>query len=209
MAETDKPLKLPSDVPDHVADRLLGKDWGDLEVLEQDGRLLFPEHLYKRQSGGGFKAIPVLMRVLREPEIRQARLKAREIFEREGMRLPDDRVQFDNLEVICQLSLAMMDPDKPDTQWDPFPESLEQHYDRESLQQLYTKLEHLCRVVDPSPDQISEGEMIALVAKIVRERDISPLAVYGPGAQNSFILSMADLLVPVLLSKSSSDSSEQ
>ena len=201
MTQTDKPLKLPEETHDHVAARLLGKSWGELVVLEQDDRLLFPETISKRQKDGSFKSIPVLMRVLREPELRQARRDARKIFNDEGMELPADQRYFDNLEVMCQLSLALMDPDQPNVQWDPIPGSLEKHYDRESLQQAYAKLEHLCRVVDPSPDTISEGEMIALLAAIVRERDISPLAVYAPGAQNSFLVFMADQAATVLLTK--------
>jgi len=58
---------------DHVIEQLLSRTWGELEVLEQDGRLFFPEKIYKRGAKGEFDGTDVLLTVPREPDLRWAR----------------------------------------------------------------------------------------------------------------------------------------
>lgn len=204
------PQDSPTDESGPVFEQLLGKSWGDLEVLEHDGRLLFPEKIYKRNARGKFDGQDVLLRVPREPDLRWARVEARRMAldHEPPLDLDRDRDLVDNLESMCLLSRCMRDPKDPKVEFDPFPSHLESSWDKESLLQLYEKLDRLTQVIDPRPEEITEEQMIALAAAIVKERHILPLAVFGPAAQNTCIVYMAERLLISLASKSSSDSSE-
>lgn len=195
----------PDDVHDHVIEQLLGKDWGELEVLEHAGYLLFPDTLIKRERDGTFKQIPVTLRVPREPDMRKARVAARAIFQKEGLDEKADRVMFANLENFCILSQAIRNATPPHEPWEDDPQVLESKYDKSSLVQLWEKLERLHQVIDPAPDKISKQEMVLLIAAIAKERNLGPLAVYGSAAQTSFVVTMVDLLLNFSESKSSSE----
>lgn len=199
---------LPDTVHDHVIDQLIGKSWGDLEVLEVAGRLMFPDKIYRRKAGGKFDEVPVLIQVPRLPELTKARVEARKIAQEEGLDLKLDRNLFDDWETICILSYALRNPKPDHERWEPFPKSLAEKYDRETLTQVWAKIENLRHVIDPAPDKITANEMFALISAIAKERNLGPLHVYGAGAQNSCIVFMADQLMSLLESKSSSEQSE-
>lgn len=199
---------IPGDVHDHVIAQLLSKDWGELEVLEHAGYLLFPDVLLRRQRDGSFKQEPVMLRVPREPDMRKARVEARAIFKKEGLDEKLDRVMFSNLESFCILAEACRNVSPPHEPWVPDARDLEKNYDKASLMQLWEKLERLNDVVNPAPEKISPQEMLVLLAAIAKERNIGPLAVYGSAAQTSFVVTMVDLLLSLSESKSSSELSE-
>ena len=119
---------------DHVIEQLLNKDWGDLELLETgDGRLLFPAEIHKLKKGGGFETIPVMLRIPREPELRQARVQAREIAKKDGLDLDRDKDLIKNLEDICILCEACRNPKPPHETFDPYPGDFEKNYDLHSI----------------------------------------------------------------------------
>jgi len=198
-----------SDSQPHVAEQLLNKSWGELETVEAGGYLLFPAEIYRRKKNGSFEATPIKLRVPREHENRKARVQARQIALKDGLDLDRDKDLVENLEVYCTLSMAMRNPKPMDNgvyeEFDPFPESLEKRYDKASMTALYSQLMALSELVNPQPNKISKEEMLALIAAIAKERNILPLAVFGPDSQASFIVSMAELLWSLLESKSSSD----
>ncbi|MCP4674344.1 MAG: hypothetical protein GY854_02265 [Deltaproteobacteria bacterium] len=199
---------LPEETHDHVFDQLISKDWGELEVLEVAGRLLFPDKIYRRTKDGSFNEVPVLIQVPRLPELRKARVEARQIAKEDGLDLKLDSDLVDDLEVVCTLSHAIRNV-KPDHEpWEPYPRALEKHYDKTSLQQIWAKIDALTKVVDPAPDKISPNEMIALMSAIAKERNLGPLFVYGSAAQTTFVVSMVDQLLSLLESKLSSEPSE-
>lgn len=199
MPNPDPP---PEHEHDHVIDQLLNKSWGELEVLEVDGRLMFPEKIYRRKGDGTFDSKPVLLTVPREPDLRWARTESRRLAEEAGLDLDRDVKYVDNLETLCVLSRCMRDPKNPKDEFDPFPAQLEESWDRESLLQIYEKINRYSLVVDPRPEMITDEQMLAVVAAIVKERNILPLAVFGPVAQNTCIVTMADRLSISLESKS-------
>lgn len=196
------------DVHDHVIEQLIGKNWGELEILEHYGYLLFPETLYKRSKSGEFEKQPIVLRVPRQHELREARVEARRIAKDDGLDPSLDKDLIDDIETVCILSKAIRNCTPPHEPWEPDPRGLEKRYDRGSLIQLWAKLDALHQVVDPAPHKIGEEEMFALIAAIAKERNILPLAVYGPAAQASFVIFMASLLQSSLESRSSSESSE-
>jgi hypothetical protein len=207
--------KLTNDLPgshDHVIEQLLGKPWGELEILEYSGRMLFPAEIHKITKGGTFETVLVRLMIPREPELRKARVKARELALKSGIDLDRDKDLFNDLETICILAVAIRNYKPMDSGFcEPFemePEDLEKLYDRASLMAIYEKLERLSEVINPQPNKTTKEETLALMAAIAKERNISPLAVFGPDAQNSFIVTMVDLLLSYMRSKSSSEPSE-
>ena len=191
----DEKTALPESVPDHVVERLLGKDWTDLEVLEEAGYLLFPEKIYKRKKDGSFESKDILLRVPREHELRKARVMARQIAQEDGLDLDRDEDLISNIEDTCILTFAIRENIKGFPPLWPEPKQLEKTYDKASLIHLWAKLDNLTKVVNPAPETISENEILVVVSKIASERSIAPLLVYGSEAQNSCIVTMADLLV--------------
>ena len=199
---------LPDSVHPHVAEQLLSKSWGELEIMEHADHLLFPEVIHKMKKDGSFETIDVRVRVPREPDLRKARVKARNIAKAEGLDPRADSDLVDNLEIICILSEAIRNTTHPHEPYIPDPIVLEKKYDRASLLSLWDRLEKLSSTLNPRPDTMSEPEMLAVVAAIAKDRSISPLAVYGLDAQASCIISMVDRLASLTESKSSLEQSE-
>ena len=196
------------DAHPHVVEQLLGKSWGELEVLEHYGYLLFPDSIYKRKKDGTFDEIKVCLRVPRQHELRKARVEARKIALEDGLDLERDKDLFNDLETVCTLSIVIRNRTAPHEPMIPDPRELERDYDRASLMQLWAKVDSLNQVIDPAPHNISEEEMFALIAAIAKDRSISPLAVYAAGSLDTFVIFMASLLVNFLVSKSSSEQSD-
>lgn len=202
---------------EHVMTQLMTKDWSKLEVIENADGLLFPDNLYRRRADGTFEETPVLLKVPREYDARKARVMARKIAKDEKLDLQLDKDLVENLETTCLMSLCVLnakpgvdprDGSKFHEPWVTDPLQLEKQYDRESLTQLWAKIDNLSHVVDPRPDVIGNAELLVLIAKIAEARNIAPLLVYGSAAQNTSIVSMANLLLSLLASKSSSESSD-
>lgn len=203
---------LPDSVPEHVAHALVGLDWAQLEVVEHAGYLLFPDKLYKADKNGKMTPEDVMIRVPRFHELRQARVKAREIADEEGIDETKDAHLFENLENMCIMAIAIRSPTEP---YEPFisdvqggARTLEKKYDVASLMQIWGKIDKLHQLIDPAPEAITRPEMMALLSAIAEARNVLPLLVYGQGAQSFFIVTMADLLLSYLERKSSSESSE-
>ena len=203
---------LPDSVPNHVAEKLIGMNWKELEVVEHAGYLLFPEKIYKAKKDGTFEEENVMIRLPRSHELRQARVKARAIAQEERIDEEKDAALFENLENMCIMQMAIRDFTEPYSEFISEVQGgavmLERTYDIASLMQIWAKIDKLHSLVDPAPEAISKGEMEALLSAIAGGRNVLPLLVYGPGAQSFFIVTMADLLLSYLDPKSSSESSE-
>jgi len=199
---------LPEETHNHVIDQLISKSWGELEVLEHAGHMLFPEKIYRRTKSGKFEEVPVLIRVPRLDDLSKARVQARMICKDKGLDHKLDRDLFDDWETVCTLALCIRNTTEPHEPWEPDPETLAKTYDKASLMQIWAKLDSFTQVVNPAPERISESECWALIAAIAKERNLSPFFVYGQAAQTSCAVFMADLCMTLLASRSSSESSE-
>lgn len=196
----------------HVLEQLLGRDWSQLQVLEEAGSLMFRETLYRRGLDGGFKEEPVYVRVPRLPDRRRARVAARKWALEEGLDLDRDAELVDDMETLWIMTLCIHNADGAEDprpgvgtfheQWVGTPQELEKRYDMGSLMQLWAKMDALGQVVDPRINTIEKEEMLALIAGIAKSRTIDPLHVYGPGAQKDCIVFMAEALLSSLESKS-------
>ncbi len=192
----------------HAIAKLMTTKWSELEAIEHADYLLFPEVLTRRRKDGSWEEKPIMMRVAREHELRQARVKARQLAVKEGIDEERDQTSFNNLENMVILSMCIRNNTSPYEPWEPDPLLLERKYDRVCIHQLWDKLERLNDVLNPAPNNLSGPEIVALMISIAEARHLGPLVVYGPGAQTSFVVSMADLLLKSLTSKLSSESLE-
>lgn len=201
--------EIPDSVHNHVLEQLIGKDWGELKVLEHADYLLFPEKIYRRKKDGKFEEIKICLRVPRDHEMRKARVQARAIAIDEGLDPKLDRDLISNIEDFCILSMAIRNATPPHEPWEPDPQVLSSKYDKQCLMQIWAKLDGYTQVLNPAPQSMSEEEMLALILAITKERNILPLHVYGSEAQTIFIISMADQLASSLVSRSSSEPLER
>lgn len=200
-----------ANVHEHVLQQLLSKKWSELEVLECEDYLLFPESIYRRNTKGGFTEEKVMVRVPREPDIRRARVQARRWALEDGLDLDRDADLVDQLETLCVMSDCIRNF-KPSTDprtglefreaWEPDPKALEKRYDKQSLNQLWSKIDALGQVIDPRPNTLGKEETLGCIAAIAKSRTIAPLHAYGSGAQQTCIVFMAQALLSFLESKS-------
>lgn len=191
--------KLPEGTPGHIVEQLIGTPWGDLEVLEKAGYLLYPGTILRATTRPGqFETQPVMMRVPRGPDLRRARIQARELARAEGLDLQADKDLVDDLEITCTLAMCLRNTTEPFEPWEPDPRELDRRYDRQSLRQAWARLDALAQMIDPAPAEIGEAEMLALLSAIARDRSILPLAVYGQASQIFFIVTMASRLMSFL-----------
>lgn len=191
---------------DHALAELMTKDWGELEVLEHADHLLFPEKLIRRKADGGWDETDIMLRVPRDPDMRQARVEARAWAASAGIDEKRDRDLFETMENMCILAASIRNSSAPYEPWEPDPKILEKRYDKVCLRRLWERLDKLNDILNPNPDQLSAPEIVALIIAIAKARHLGPLVVYGPGAQTSFVVSMVDLLLSSLGSKLSSES---
>ncbi len=177
-----------------VAYELSAKTWAELEAIEFNDRLLFPDVLHVRRKSSEFEMVKVAMRVPRAPELRKARAEAKLLAASAGINPEADRDIFGDLECSVILQMALRSPTDP---FEPFcsdVSELENRFDRDVLKLAWSKLEGYRRVVDPRPAAITREQIIGVTAAIAKKRDITPLAVFDSPAQNSYIIFTASLL---------------
>lgn len=196
----------------HVAAQLASKTWAEIEVIEAQigdtGRLLFPDVLHRRGADGKWVPVPVRFMVLRPGEQRAARVQAREIATEEGIDSEKDADQFENLDTVCLLWRAVREPTAPYEPVAMDPRDLERRFDKATLEQAWALYSHWAEQVDPRPEDIDQGEMMAVIAAVAERRDVRPLLALGGRSQTTCIVTMASLLAPYLRSSSSPGQSE-
>jgi hypothetical protein len=174
-----------------LVNAILTKDWSELQAQEYADYLLFPEELLQRQKDGTFKRHPVMLRVPREHEMRQARIEARAWAKQEGLEPDLDPDLFDNMDTMCTLVKCIRNTTTPFEPYEPDPKRLERVYDRPCLDALWAKVEAYRTVLDPRPNALSEEETLAIIGAVARARNIVPLAALGGQSQTNLIVSMA------------------
>lgn len=189
-----------------LIEAILSKTWEELEALEFQGSLLFPAEVVRRRAKD-WERIPVMLKVPREPDMRKARLKAREWAAREKLDPELDPGMFDNMDTMCVLADAIRNVSPPHEPWEPFPEELEAKYDRPSLDAVWAQIEQLRKVIDPRPDALGEDVILAVISAVARSRSLVPLVAFAGDSQTNCIITMAVQLQSFLGSKSSSEPS--
>jgi hypothetical protein len=188
----------------HTLDQLVGKTWEELEVVEANGYLHFPEKLLRRRKDGTFEEIPITIRVPREHEMRKARSAAREWAKLEQVDPDKDADLFDNMDSMCVLQMAVRNATPPYEPMVMTPQELERTYDKPCLMLLWAKLDSYTAALDPRSADITKEEVGLVIAAIAKERSIRPLHAYDGRSQNAYIVCTAALLQNLLTSSSSS-----
>ena len=194
---------IAGDNREHVASALLAKTWAELEVLEHADRLYFPHTMRQRRADGSWKELRVRIRVPRSLEMETVRLDARKLAHDRGVDPELDTDKFSNLESLCELQFALRE-------WSPPHEAialdavdLGNRWDTPVLEDELRMVEHWRVALDPAPDTLDPGELLAVIAAITEERDIRPLRVFGGRSQIDCIVGMADLCTTLLAQQSS------
>ncbi len=191
-----------------VTYELSAKTWEELEAVEFNDRLLFPDVLHVRKKDGTFKPEKVAFRVPRGPEIREARAQAKLLATEQGINKADDPELFDDLDNTCILWRALRSATEPHEPFEVDVAALEKRFDRDVLKLAWAKLEGYRRTTDPRPAAITKEQILMVVAAIAKRRAISPLLVFDGPAQDSCVVFMASLLSRLLTSPASQPWSE-
>ena len=178
--------------PFHIAEQIYRKSWAELEAIENNGRLLFPDKIYKRNARGEAIGIDVMLQVPREADNRFAKLEARKIGLAAGADMDRDKDDiFEQLEMLCLLWRCVRNTTQP---YEPLvmePLELEKFYDLSSLVNVYGKIDTLAGMLNPHVDALTEEDCWALVGAIATSENILPLHACAPDSQNFFVLFMA------------------
>lgn len=165
---------------------LRGKTWEELECLEQDGRVLFPEKIAFRDRKGDRREVDVLIRVLREPDRRKARVESRKRALAEGLDLDRDADQCQMLDRLHQLAFAIREAKEPHEQH-ATAEMLEANYDLASLDEVWERYQVYEDRVDPRLDVTNEATMWAVIGAVAKVGHPGPLAGCVPRSQGTCI----------------------
>lgn len=197
-----------ADYAELTAMELAVKPWSELEALEFQDRVLFPDVLHRRKGDGKFEQVQVMFRVPRDHEIRAARKECKAIAAADGIDPKGDADIYNQLDNVCLLWHAIRNVTPPHEPLCLSAKELESTYDRSSLAQAWSKLEGYRRVSDPRPANLSKEQLFALVASIAERKQITPLLAFDGPSQAASIIFMASLLTKLLSFKSSSERSE-
>jgi hypothetical protein len=199
---------MEQDVDKAIA-RLAAKGWDELEAVEHEERLLFPDVIHKARKGGKFDEVAVLLRVPRKDERRKARLEARKWAAEVGVDPKEDPGLFDDMDTVCILARSVREP-KPPYDQHRTARNLEREYDARSLTRLWARLSAMEDAIDPRIDELLTDERVfwGAVMAVAQHRDIGPLADIVGDEQNSFVVRMAVLLVNSEMFRSWSQSLE-
>ncbi|HEX4334695.1 MAG TPA: hypothetical protein VH062_02210 [Polyangiaceae bacterium] len=202
--------KLREDDRAHVWEQVAAKKWDDLGAIElADGSIGFPDEIYKRDpKTGTFVAEPIVLRVLRGPDMRKARVEAYGIAKSDKIDPEKDKILFEDLEELCKLWFAIRSPKFPYEQLAFDARELEKSYDRPSLEQVNGKLAQYRRVLDPKLGGMRAEEMTALSAALVARQNLAPLFAFDDATQEIYFITMAQLHLAYLKARSSPGSSE-
>lgn len=184
-------------------DWLKGKTIEDLNVIEFGGRLLFPDKILKARKGGGFDEVPVMVRVPRMPETAKARAECVELCRKLKLDREKDADQFEELDLLCQLSYALRAKDEPHPQFMPVEELIGRldpktgestGFDVASLHDVWGRSDVYRKLIDPRIVNPSVEDVLTAADAMARTRNISPLPAIAGADVDSFVITMAVLL---------------
>ncbi|HKQ70998.1 MAG TPA: hypothetical protein VJT73_16745 [Polyangiaceae bacterium] len=161
--------------------------WEELEAIEDGDRVLFPDVIRQRTAKGELNETEVMVRVLRMPERRKARLDARELAKKVGVDPAVDPELFDDIDTLCTLARAIRDKGDPKTQH-MTAEMLEGAYEWRSLKEVYGRYKVYEDRTDPGLEIADEKEMWAALGAIARAGNCLPLVELASLSQNACIV---------------------
>jgi hypothetical protein len=181
---------------------LKGKKVEDLAIIEHGGRVLFKDAVKRIRSDGSFEEIEIRVRVLRDIEKMKARKEAREIFAKQKLDPKEDADLFEQLDTMAQLARAMRSKDAPHDQFQPLEYLLSdkpgEGFDSESLIDVWRHLEIYSKMVNPAVTVVTEDDVIRSARAVSEVQNLSPLVGIAGTELDSYVITMASLLVSSL-----------
>lgn len=196
-----------------------GKTLQELDIIEHEGRQLYPDTLKKKNiKKGELEEVPIYLRVPNTTEQAKARVDAldwvRDIRKlKEPIRTVDEArglvgdLLFEDLDTISLMSWCILERNEGHARY-MLPQLLDAANSKASLYELFDRLDFFSRAEDPRVGNISEDLFWAAVVNIAKARNLSPLVAIAGSERDSFILSMASRLANSRTPKSSSLLSE-
>lgn len=198
-----------------------GKSLEQIDVLEHEGRALYPETIKRRNpKTRALEVVPVRLRIPNTREKVAARKLAlrwaqKQLGDMAPKPLDVEGVQkllganyWSHIDNVCLLSLCTFEPAAPHAQFG-LPDYLDS-FPPASLYELFDRLNYWADQEDPRINEsVLTPEAVLVVAKaIAKGGHIGPLHAIDGAAQSTFVRIMAELLTNSPTRKSSSPSPE-
>lgn len=190
-----------------VLDWLAGKSFEDLEAIEHEGRVLYPDAIKQRDHKGRVVERKIMVRVPRGVERAKARRDARAWLQEFGLDEAKDHVQFDALETYCCVARSLRDPTAPHAQLMPHQELMEA-VDVRAVLELWERVNYYDRLSEVRVAELDESTFYAAVHAIAKKGNLSPLVAIDGATHDVFLTRMASELSSFLTRPASSPSSE-
>jgi len=178
---------------DRPIPELGNRKWDELEIVESDGYLLFPDEVRQRKTDG-WAAKKVRVRVPRAWDHGKARVETRAILKEKmpGFDFEKDSDLFEEIEQIAILSKALRTFEAPHSQFDTI-EALAAEYDQSSLQDVLGRMHAYRLLLDPREPKLTGDAFFKKLFAVVEARHTGPLADIVGVEQFNFILTTASL----------------
>jgi hypothetical protein len=198
---------------------LSGKDPAELDILELNGRALYPESIKRRNKKHRdvIESVAVRLRVPSTIDKANARIDAL-AWAQKIAKLPHrptvpeaeatlGGAYFNELDDKCLLARCIFEHEPPH---DPYllAEFLDEVHEHASLLELWDRLSFWQSWEDVRVGELDEQKFLTIVAAIDRVRNLGPLVAIAGSARDSCVISMAVRLQSFLTPKSSSPSTE-
>lgn len=191
---------------------LKGKTAADFDLIEQGGRIYFPDVVYRLRKGGKFEEVPVAVCVPRPYEKAMARLRAIKLAADWKIDREKDADHFETLDTFSVLSQAIRTREPPHGQFQPVEWLLstkeDEGFDERSLWAIWERVKAYGEIMDPRITEPNTEEVIAAAVAIDRVRNLSPLVAIAGSAVDSFVVEMATILCGYLRQRPSAPSDE-
>ena len=191
-------------------ENMINKSWDDLKVIEHNEieRLLVPGVISKRKLDGTFETTDIMIRPLRENELRKCRTMARVIAKEDGIDEEKDKQLFENIEEICKLTFAIRETEHPHISVEDNPRHFEKKFDKHTIRDMVSQLDHANDLLNPRLSDLTENELMVIISKVATEENMRPFLLLEPGTAQKLIVFMASLLHPYLTEQLSHGQSE-
>lgn len=199
-----------------------GKELAELDIIEHEGRALYPDSIKQRDpKTGAIKAVPVRLRVPNTREKFQARKMALQLAKTwlgelapepltvGGIQKAAGPNYWEHVDNVCLLSLCTFEATEPYARY-ALPEVLDGLHQPAALYELFDRLDWWAEQEDPriNESKLTPEAVVAVAAAIARRGHTGPLLAIDGRARVSCVITMAELLTSSRTPKSSSPSPE-
>lgn len=166
------------------------ENWDALGVEEHDAVLHLPAKIRRRAVGGGSSDRAVMLRNVTNAHRFKCRQLARGYATQLGLDLDRDADYVSEIENYSILAYAIREP-KTFDQHVPSVVELVNLYDAQSLAEVWGIYNAWVEMLDPRFGELTDDQLWQAIARIAKEKQISPLVAMPGYAQHTCIVAMA------------------